>query len=662
MDEVYAAHDQGMVFVAIMWAVFLALIFGYGLARRLAPPGMTYAPKDGEQTSMRQSTSHRLMASTSAALRRYTTIETPLRKLFGRTTRLQVLILAALSAYLIVFSFVGFSYQVWVTPHSELEGVYNTRSSLGPWSDRVGVMAYALIPLSVLLANRESLLSLITGVPYQNFNFLHRWLGYIIYIQSTMHTIGWTVIEAWLYKPQPSVWNNWVAQKYAIWGVVAMVLLTVMVVLSLPWGIRLTGYEAFRKMHYVFAAVFMGACYGHWAQLGCFMIASLVIWFLDRSARLVRSFLIHYQYLPHSASAMGFQSTPTQIECFPDDANGDVVRLDFLQSHAPWQAGQHFYLCFPESSVWQSHPFTPLSLPGVSSDMQQHSYIFRAKSGETKKIADIARTKATSSISLRPKSLADSNSSRSSTPQPLPTTPVIITGPYGVSHVSSLMQSPSINVLCIAGGTGITFVLPILLHLLKAPTLANTPTHRRIELIWVVRLRQDIQWVKRELDMLRTAEKRLNLRITIFVTREQVDGEKSDKSSINDDAKGLPDLSEKQTTSPPPALKKQDDADIHVVTSSSFSQSQSQSQSLPTTRRFSIEHSHTTTGHPDVSGLVDSFLSETVCGPTQVFASGPGGMITELRRVVAERNDVGRVWKGDERGSVELVCDDRIEW
>ncbi|GAB7364282.1 hypothetical protein MBLNU230_g4827t1 [Neophaeotheca triangularis] len=655
LDEVYAAHDQGMVFVAIMWAVILALVFGYGLAKRLSPSRRDLDMRNGEHPALRQSALQRFTASAHAFARRHTLIETPMRKLFGRTIRLQILILALLSIYLTIFTFVGFSYQIWVTPIEDSDH-HNTRSSLGPWSDRIGVMAYALIPLSVLLANRESLITLITGIPYQNLNFLHRWLGYIIYIQSTMHSIGWAVIEGHLYQPQPEVWNNWVAQPYAIWGVVAMVLLSVMFFLSLPWGIRLTGYEVFRKIHYVFAAVFMGACYAHWDGLGCFLIASLVLWFLDRIGRLVRSFLIHYQYLPHNTTAMGFQPTPAQVQYFPDETNGDTVRLDFVQNHAPWHVGQHFYLTFPESSIWQSHPLTPISLPGPSTDMQQHSYIFRAKGGETKKIAEIASAKLASFAASDP-SESESDTNASSALLALPSTPVILTGPYGVSHVSQLDRSHSTNVLCIAGGTGITFALPVLLHLMNAPSLVGSQLQRKIALVWMVRRKRDMAWAKRELDALRAAEKRLNLSISIFVTREDV------SSRTLEGGHDYTLAGEKGANTDFPTLGNPHTASEKGANPSSEHQLETPSSTSPSpARRFSVGHPHTQSGHPNIWNVVGDFASSTVSGPTTVFASGPGSMITDLRRAVAKLNDAGRVWRGDERGSVELVCDDRLEW
>lgn len=84
----------------------------------------------------------------------------------------------------------------------------------------MGVLAYALTPFTVLLGARESILTMLTGIPYQHFNFLHRWTGRVIFVQSVIHTIGWTIIEGKLYEPQPKVYAHWLNQLYAIFGLI----------------------------------------------------------------------------------------------------------------------------------------------------------------------------------------------------------------------------------------------------------------------------------------------------------------------------------------------------------------------------------------------------------------------------------------------------------
>ena len=188
LDVVYGSHDTGMVYMGVMWSTFIGIAFIWAIYYWCKRQPFDNGSTDPESSKSTQSTLLRWRASIATWTNR-NLLQDCLRPVFGRTTRLQVLILAVLSGYMAIFTFAGIAYNKWVTPVKAYPGVYNTRTSLGPWSNRVGVIAYALTPLSVLLSSRESLLSLITGLPYQSFNFLHRWLGYIIIFQSVMHLI-----------------------------------------------------------------------------------------------------------------------------------------------------------------------------------------------------------------------------------------------------------------------------------------------------------------------------------------------------------------------------------------------------------------------------------------------------------------------------------------
>ncbi|KAK5448029.1 hypothetical protein LTS15_009053 [Exophiala xenobiotica] len=618
LDSVYHSHDLGMLYCGILWATVGGILFVWGVGTRVLTP-----------VQQRQCTSRRLQ-STIASFSRQHLLPDSVRVLFGRTTRLQVLILATLTGYLFIWTFVGITYKKWVTPVKNMPGVYNTRTGLGPWADRVGVLAYALTPLLVLLSSRESLLSLITGVPYQHFNFLHRWLGYIIFLQSGLHTIGWCVVELRLYQPQPTVGIEWIKQLYMIWGVIAMFLLTALVVLSTPWAIRRTGYEFFRKSHYVLAMVYVGACWGHWSKLNCYLISSLVVWLIDRGVRLVRTGLLHYNYL--SQTDMGFKSAVAAITHFPDAINGDVVRLDFTHQQDAWEIGEHFYLCFPELSIWQAHPFTPCGLPGHKPQGQKHSYLLRAKQGETKKLAILAAAKAPA-LGQAGKDVVASS----------PTTSVILTGPYGGSIVGH--QSEDTNVLCVAGGTGVTFVLPLLQFI----AMQQSPRpDRRIELIWAIRRDDDLMWVKPELDLLQRAGAAHNLKIRIFVTREN--------------ARPNVESTLAQSTSKSHVVEDKNEVISDSSSSDEFKTSSNREAGpLPSQHASPLEKSPASR-HPDLRALVNGFVNSTVRGSTTVYASGPGGMVSDLRRVVAGCNSARKVWKGNERFDVKLVCDDRLEW
>ncbi|KAI1495468.1 ferric reductase like transmembrane component-domain-containing protein [Biscogniauxia marginata] len=602
LDQVYQSHDLGMLYSGILWATIGGILFLWAIGRRILLSARVGPAGLGNGVDNRASMER--LGRTIATHSRHFLLPDAMQPIFGRTTRLQVLILAVLSGYLLIWSFVGISYNVWITPVKSSPGLYNTRSSLGPWSDRIGILAYALTPLSVLLGSRESILSLLTGIPYQSFNFLHRWLGYIIFIQGSLHTIAWTVIEVRLYQPQPTTALEWICEPYMVWGVVAMILLLLLFALSTPWGIRLTGYEFFRKAHYVMAMVYIGACWGHWKQLNCFLIPSLVIWFLDRGVRFVRAGLIHYQYLPNST--MGFRAAHASLTHFHDPEHGDIVRMDFTHPQDAWKIGQHFYLCFTESSIWQSHPFTPFSLPKVQDGVVSHSYIFRAKKGETKNVAELASKKLSKSSNA--------------------TTPLILMGPYGDSITDTL--SHDANVLCVAGGTGITYVLPVLLSLIQQPATKD----RKVQLVWAIRRKEDMRWVERELETVRKAARPHQVEIHIYVTREASSG----GSSVNDE-KGYGSVAVKETGCCS-SVNQIRSIDVEKIGGEGFDK------------------------HPDLNKLVHGFVENTVRGPTKVYASGPGGMISDLRTIVASCSSGAKVWGGNERFDVSLTCDDRLEW
>lgn len=616
LDVVYSAHDRGMVYSGIIWLTILGVLLAWFILRRIGLPISSLGINTEKTATSSSGGLVKLRRAIGAATRRYLLPDAS-RLLFGRTTRFQVLILSALAAYLFVFSFVGITYNTWITPVKKMPGVYNTRTSLGPWSDRIGVLAYAMTPLSVLLSSRESILSLITGVPYQSFNFLHRWLGYIILAQSILHTIGWCVIELRLYQPQPDVGVDWITQEYMIWGVVALILLLLLFVLSTPWGIRLTGYEFFRKTHYVLAMIFIGACWAHWEALQCFMIPSLIFWFIDRAARFIRAALLHYQYLP--TGGMGFKAAEATVTLFPDAESGDVVRLDFELEQDAWIIGQHYYLTFSKLSIWQSHPFTPLNAPFVEAGRVKHSYILRAKKGETKKLANLAAKPPQS-------------------PGSTLITPVIATGAYGENIMSKLTAET--NIVCVAGGTGITYVLPVLLQIAKQVIIPD----RKIELIWAVRHAGNVEWIQEEMDILHKFKKALNLKIRLYATRDIGTGSSNSSLLGQEKEKAVSKIAADEVGSS--SSQDEDNCDC------------GEEVPVKKTGAGAVDEER----HPDLTKLINEFVSTTIRGRTSVIASGPGGMISDLRSIVAACNSGSKVWNGEERFDVDLICDDRLEW
>ncbi|TID21617.1 ferric reductase like transmembrane component [Venturia nashicola] len=633
LDLVYHMHDVSMLYTFIFWAVVGGILAIWLAVRILAPRPGSSARTDGEAGQQKQKSGimYRSYRALTASRRRWLLPE-GIPSIFRHSSRLQVLILAVLSGYLLIFSLVGVGYKTWITPVKGLTGVYNTRTGFGPWGDRIGALAYALTPFTVALATRESLLSLITGVPYQHFNFLHRWTGRIIYVQGALHTLAWTVVEGKLYQPQPKVFKSFIKEQYIVFGCVALAFISFLFFFSLRPVIRMTGYEFFRKSHYIVALLYIGACWGHWYQLSCWMIASFILFGLDRGMRLIRTALIHVGK-KDPANGFGFRSAVAKISTFTDE-DATVLALDFQFPHAPWKTGQHFFLTFPELSIWQSHPMTPASLP-TPGHLQTHRYIIRARNGETARLARLAAQK-----------LAENGGT------PI-TTSVILNGPHGGGVLPSTLTTHPTNILAIAGGTGISFALPIIMQAIKSPTSGST------QLIWIIRKTSNLSWIATELTYLRSTlqEKQIDLGIKIFVTRETPTPPSS--PSLPSSNESLPteklpyNNTEKEISTPisPTPQKHTIPSDITSLTSP-----------LP---NFSVEylgnhHPHLDT--QDGSGVIEQWLARgaVMGGTNHVFASGPSGMGKDLRVAIAARNDGARVFRGDLGGDVAFYWDDRF--
>lgn len=461
---------------------------------------------------------------------------------------------------------------------------HNTRSGLGGFSDRVGVLAYALTPFTVLLGTRESILTMLTGIPYQHFNFLHRWTGRVIFVQSVIHTIGWTIIEGRLYEPQPKVYAHWLNQLYAIFGCVALLFICFLTAFSTKRAIRWTGYEFFKITHSLVAILYIGACWGHWDRLWVWMVPSLILIVLDQFMRMIRTFYTHSS--SSKGVGFGFRRASADVQVL-GEGEDLCIRVTFGFEHSAWKPGQHFFLCFPSLSIWQSHPFTVASSPDPSSKTQRHVYLLRARKGQTAQLAGLA-----GQTDL----------------------PVVITGPYGPDLPGDLTE----NVLAVSGGTGVTFTLPIAISALQQ----SLQPQAVVDFVWVIRYAQDLLWLKEEFDALKGSLKsNPGLRISIMVTRE-----------FNAHLSGRDEPVQTHIVANDPEKN-----GVHSSTPSSMLSDPKALEELMsiTSDRFSIQFMGSQ--HPSMQEVLSSFLERAGKrgGYVQVLGSGPEPMGSDLRKAVA---------------------------
>jgi predicted ferric reductase len=433
---------------------------------------------------------------------------------------------------------------------------------------------------------------MLTGIPYQHFNFLHRWCGRIIFAQAALHTIGWTVVEAYYYGPAPDVYYLFLTNMYAVFGCVATFLITFLTVFSMKRVIRWTGYEFFKITHSIGAILYIGACWGHWDKLWCWMVASLVLIAIDQSARLLKTCYLHFG---GKKSSIGFRRAMADVQII-GEGDDVIVRLDYDFEQEAWEPGQHFYLCFPSLSIWQSHPFTVSSMPDPSSKVQHHTYLLRARKGQTVQLAALAGQTDV---------------------------PVIMTGPYGPGWP----QHTTDNVLAVAGGTGVTFTLPIVIASLRQLIVPQAT----VDFVWVIRRAQDLLWLNAEfVELKQMLAKNPGLRINIFVTRE--------------DTPHIPFCCNRPGKQP----QQQQNADPEKGPNANISPTSSSSESDVSNRatlqellaidqeRFHVEllGSH----HPTMPTVVTSFMERASKrgGFIQVVGSGPESMGSDLRTAISQ--------------------------
>lgn len=107
LDGVYWMHDTSMLYTFIMWAVIGFLLISAIGIRLVKPSGkrvtMSSTEGEGQKNESSPSAAYRTWRSIQASTRKWLLPE-GFVKFFGHVTKLQLLVLFILSAYLIVFS------------------------------------------------------------------------------------------------------------------------------------------------------------------------------------------------------------------------------------------------------------------------------------------------------------------------------------------------------------------------------------------------------------------------------------------------------------------------------------------------------------------------------------------------------------------------------
>lgn len=363
---------------------------------------------------------------------------------------------------------------------------------------RAAWLAVAQVPLLILLAGKNNLIGLVTGISYERLNVLHRWVSRVVLLLATLHlgyqNYGWNLYGL--------VRMEWSTDTCPPTGIAAYAILLWLNLTTLA-PFRNFSYEFFVIQHLLTFFGFIIAIMIHLPSTALYsriyIYIPIALYIVDRLIRTLR--FAYNNIRPGRATLTAYEGGVTKIR----------VPVDRVKK---WRPGAHVFLKFPSLGLTQSHPATIASIP--SSHNADLVFILKGHKGFTNRLL---RSADSSTANLLPKTQQDAIA-------PQQTCIALIDGPYGGSHADFAAFD---TVLLIAGSTGVTFILPQLLDIAHRASSQRLPI-RRLEFIWVVKNGSWTSWISEELSnafaQLRASG--IDVEIKIFVTCDGAFTESSD--------------------------------------------------------------------------------------------------------------------------------------
>ncbi|TVY19818.1 Ferric/cupric reductase transmembrane component 7 [Lachnellula arida] len=489
--QVTSNHYATIFWYGIVVVIVLAAIFKFVL-RMMARSRLKGAAAD-KRTPNTSSCIAQIAGTTSTYIRKitYPQISPPHHASFFHLPPFGIFILLFL--YLLFILLLEFIKQdIPGDQHSEAIGI------------RAGWLTITQLPLLILLSGKINLIGLITGVSYERLNILHRWVARTMLLTATIHMgvqqglwnhLGLLTLE-WNTDDCPPTEKKIGIQAYAF---LLWMNLTTLFPLRNSW------YELFVLQHILTFFGFIISIMLHLPDTALYtriyVFIPIGLYILDRILRTARYAWNNIN--PGRATLIGCE--------------GDVVKI-VVKSRGVrrWRPGSFVLLGMPRFGVGQSHPVTISSVP--ASHDGELVFILKAHDGFTKRVFDAART------GVVPLTAETSEEGRSRDGKD--THIALIDGPYGGTHLDLASFS---TVVLIAGSTGVSFTLPILLDIAERTKSVKLPV-REVVFVWTVKARGCRLWVEEELRSVLEALGNFGIGITVkvFITGNEEFGEESE--------------------------------------------------------------------------------------------------------------------------------------
>ncbi|TFK76030.1 hypothetical protein BDN72DRAFT_362236 [Pluteus cervinus] len=424
------------------------------------------------------------------------------------------------------------------------------------YQDRAAHLASVQLPLVVALAGKNSVITWLTGVSHEKLNVLHRAAARTCLLMLWTHAIARTVAGL---PERFDFTHTWMR-----WGAVGLAAFSLATFLSIR-PFRNLAFEFFLISHIILIAIFLISGYLHTRDPGYeyYIWPAMVVWGFDRLFRFVRMAWNNRSHNDRSSA---------QIELLTED----TIRITFRR-RMTWTPGQHAYLTLPTISKipTEAHPFSIANIPTPSDDNKDTDVVFlvKARGGFTRHLREHAARNGVCKV------------------------PAYLDGPYGCAPDLRMYST----VILLAGGSGVTYTLPLLLHLVRAR--GRKSLVRRIVFIWSVREAEHLQWISKVLtEALSSNPSGLVVEPRVYITGPEY---------------SIPEV---------PALSRS--ADAESIEKGKGEKVEIVETELPTYSTLRLIH-----GRPSIRKVLHEEVMEAQ-GPVSVDVAGPGGLTHAVRRAL----------------------------
>ncbi|KAF2200060.1 hypothetical protein GQ43DRAFT_441914 [Delitschia confertaspora ATCC 74209] len=431
---------------------------------------------------------------------------------------------------------------------------------------RLGSIGASQLPLHYLLALKTpySPVQWLTRLSHEQLKAHHQVLGRIIFFLFLLHAslyFTFFVLSGFLAKR--------IRDRDVILGLISIALFSIMSTTALG-PLRRWNYRIFYITHITIAGAIIAPLYFHAHHIRPYIIEVCAV-------ALFKQVLERFSLRTVSGTVKVITGT-----------NIIEIRIPLTagSSELKWKPGQHVYLTRPTGQSvtqrlydslllrYQSNPFTIASIPAKDKELL---LIARTRKGNTKKIAKLAR------------SLASTTGSHD-TPVYIPLT---LDGPFGAS--TWLPDFTTFDeFLFVAGGVGATFIMPIYRNITQSGMI-DCPAAPKVRFIWTVRKLADTKWAFRSSNEVEEEEQVPRSSVEVFVTRPSG-----------------------------PDLQAEEDAGSDIELEEDEQLLSTEEQMEKSRRGITLQ-----TSRPEISSIVDSVVGKAN-GRVMVIACGPQSLMKEL--------------------------------